>query len=214
MIKPIPSGVSLSKPFQASPKQPKSDAFSIRFGSTGTNVPTDPIVRDIVETARTAFPNTFLGRFFANLNGYPGKFFKSVAGRDLDRMDTSGLTAMHILEVEGNSKAVSVLRLAGANPDLSPQLLFRPRISDDETVQSVYDWARFPDGAAPSLASINAQDERRNSALHYVAMAANIDAIQRLIDLGADRTLKNKVGQVPSDLFSHSPSYIPSLFEK
>lgn len=54
-------------------------------------------------------------------------------------------------------------------------------------------------GADPNVA-----DHHKRTVLHHVAIYANDDLYERMLDAGADDTLKNDKGQTPADVFKQS----------
>jgi ankyrin repeat protein len=117
-----------------------------------------------------------------------------VGERQLSSVDRSGKTPLRHAVDKENWPAAKFLIAQGSNPFSVAQDGKTP--ADVALDGGKHDAIRALFGGATA----NARDTSGATALHYAAKIGNADAIQFLLELGADKTIRNTAGETPADI--------------
>lgn len=133
-----------------------------------------------------------------NVNFWVGAYINS--GADVDGRDYKGRTPLHIAVSRDNTAAVEMLIEHGANPNLASKNGVTPIDAAARTglFHSLFYMLRE---AKPE--SLNRQDAEGRTSLHWAAIHRfETHVLEWMIDKGADPSVCNQRGYLPSDLLT------------
>lgn len=136
---------------------------------------------------------------------------------NLSVKDTRGYRPLFYVK---NPEIRELLLQKGANPNEDFYLQYSLLLNDNTAFEQFLRYGSNPDKIAPNgrtpiffanttkqidlladyQADLNFQDKKGNTALHQFSLLGKRLLIDRLIELGADETIKNNKGELPSDL--------------
>lgn len=145
---------------------------------------------DVGYTGGTALMYAVLGNHAAMIDQV------LIRNPDLNAQSTNGWTAVMIAAAKGFDGAISVLHEAGADVNLADVYEWTPLMRAlDNRHGSVVDYLlSVPD------TELNHVNENGSAALHIAAQVGDKAAIQRLLQRGVARDLKDKNGRTPVDV--------------
>lgn len=112
----------------------------------------------------------------------------------VDMHNGNGTTALRMACANGSQLIARMLLNKGADPNIIGEGESTPFIRSIQTQN--YDITQM---LLPHNISVDIQNQDGNSALHFAARDNKTDLVYQLLVLGADKNLKNKEGQTPSD---------------